>query len=175
MPITYTNDFHSLIQTCATDSTLAHFKTFMFGKPDEINFDHNIDFGDYSNAYNAGEPKNDIAHDLCLITYPTTKIVDLYKQRQIWQYDIYACRLLANADVKTFTKDENFSGLDLKIWKMLLALNSCTNRIIDSSVARDYGLFNDKLMVVKATVQWELNSVCTPTVISEEIDDCIDD
>lgn len=174
MPITYTNDFHSLIQTCATDSSLAHFKTFMFGKPEEINFDHNINFGNYTNAYSDGEPQNDIAHDLCLITYPRTEIVDLYMQRQIWQYDIYACRLLADADVKLITKAENFAGLDLKIWKMLLALNSCTNRIIDSSISRDYGLFNDKLMVVKASVQWELNSVCPPAVIVEEIDDCVD-
>ena len=57
---------------------------------------------------------------------------------------------------------------------MLLAFNSCDNRVIDSRLARDYGLFNDKLMVVKASIQWELNSVCPPATIIEEIDDCID-
>ena len=112
----------------------------MFGKPEEINFDHNISFGNHSNIFSDGEPKNDLAHDLCLVTYPSTEIVDLYKQRQIWQYDIFACRLLADANVKLITKAQNFAGLDLKIWKMLLALNSCTNRIIDSSISRDYGL-----------------------------------
>ena len=174
MPIEYTDEFHSLTQTCALDASLSHFKTFMFGKPEEINFDHNINFGDYSTAWTGTAASNENAHDLCLITYPRTEIVDLYKQTQIWQFDLYACRLIADSYVKTFTKEQNFAGLDLKIWKMLLALNSCTNRVIDSSVVRDFGLFNDKLMVVRASVQWELNSVCTPTTIAEEIEECVD-
>ena len=164
----YTNEFHDLIETCATDSSIANFRTFMFGKPEEINFDHNIDFGNYANAWTGTAPSNANAHDLCSLTYPSTRIVDLYSVRHIWQFDVYACRLLTDATVKTFTKAQNFSGLDLKMWKMLLAFNSCTNRVID------YGLFNDKLMVIKASVQWELNSVCTPAVIIEEIEDCID-
>jgi len=174
MAFEYTNDFFSLINTCATDASIANFKSFMFGKPEEINFDHNINFGDYTGAWNGTAPTNSNSHDLCLVTYPSSEIVDLYKARHIWQFDIFACRLLSDSKVKTFTKSQNFGGLDLKIWQMLLAFNSCSNRVINSKLFRDYGLFNDKLMVVKASIQWELNSVCPVSVIVEEIDDCID-
>jgi hypothetical protein len=114
----YTDQFHNLIETCATNSGICNFKTFMFGKPEEINFDHNIDFGDYTNAYNVDSPDNTNSHDLCSLGYPSSIITDVSLFRHHWQFDIYACRLLSDSIVKTFTKAQNFAGLDLKIWNM---------------------------------------------------------
>ena len=45
---------------------------------------------------------------------------------------------------------------------------------MDSRIERDYGLFNDKLMVVKATIVWELNMICGATSVTTEVDECID-
>ena len=172
MAFEYTNEFYDLINTCATDSDIANFKTFMFGKPEEINFDHNIDFGDYSTAWTGAASSNANAHDLCSLSYPKTELIDLYEGKFNWTFDIYACRLLSDSNVKTFTKAQNFGGLDLKIWKMLQAFSSCTNRVLDSKIYRDYGMFNDKLIVVKATIVWELNVICSFDDIVEEM--CVD-
>ena len=174
MAFEYTNDFYDLINDCATNSSIANFKSFMFGKPEEINFDHNINFGDYSTAWTGTTPSNANSHDLCSLGYPRTELIDLYEGKFNWTFDIYACRLISDASVQTFTKAENFGGLDLKIYKMLQAFNSCTNRVLDSKIQRDYGMFNDKLMVVKATIVWELNVVCTTTEMVEETEVCVD-
>lgn len=174
MAFEYTNEFYDLINTAATNSDIANFKTFMFGKPEEINFDHNINFGDYTNAWTGTAPSNTDAHDLCSLSYPRTELIDLYEGRFNWTFDIYACRLLSDSNVKGFTKAQNFGGLDLKIWKMVQAFNSCTNRVLDSRIQRDYGLFNDKLMVVKATIVWELNVICPTTEMASEEEICVD-
>ena len=115
MAFEYTNDVYDLINSCATSPSIANFKSFMFGKPEEINFDHNIDFGNYSTAWTGSESSNANAHDLCSFGYPKTELVDLYDGRFNWTFDIYACRLLSDSDVKTFTKAQNFGGLDFKI------------------------------------------------------------
>lgn len=177
MPFEYTNEFHDLINTCATSSGICNFKTFMFGKPEEINFDHNINFGDYSSAWTGTTHDNTVAHDLCSLTYPKTDMVDMYKGIFNWTFDIYACRLISDSNVKALTIEQNFGGLDYKIWKMISAFNSCDNRVLNSTLYRDYGSFNDKLIVVKASLVWQLNMICPTTTmidgVTEEV--CIDD
>tara|TARA_R110002020_G_scaffold290128_2_gene505579 strand:- start:16319 stop:16855 length:537 start_codon:yes stop_codon:yes gene_type:complete len=162
----------------AMNAGICNFKSFMFGKPEEINFDHDINFGDYSGAWSGGaltgNPDNTNAHDLCSLGYPKSELTDIYENRHNWHFDIYACRLLSDSNVKALNKSQNFAGLDLKIWKMIWALNTCTNRVMDTTIHRDYGLFNDKLMVVRATIIWELNMICGASTVITEVDECID-
>lgn len=175
----YTSQFYNMVYQMAMNSSICNFQSFMFGKPDEINFDHNINFGDYSTAWSGGDavtgvPDNTNAHDLCSLGYPQSELTDIQQNRHNWHFEIYACRLLADSNVKNLSKAQNFAGLDLKIWQMIWALNTCTNRVMDSRIERDYGLFNDKLMVVKANIIWELNMICGATSVTTEVDECID-
>jgi len=156
----YTSALVQGIEAMATNASIANFKTFKFAKPEEINFDHDINYGDYTNGWTGTAASNANSHDICLMTYPKSTVTDVTNQRQVFQFSLYACRLLGNNLVKGWTKEQNFSGLDLKIWNLLIGMNSCDNKVLDTDIVRDYGLFNDKLMVVRADVSWEFNSVC---------------
>ena len=166
MAVTYTSALVDQVWAYAIADDIANFNRFTLGKPEHINFDHNMDFGDYSGAWAANQHDNSVAHDFCLMTYPKSTVTDVDFQRQHYEFSLYACRLLSDTYVKSYQIHHNFAGLDFKLWKMLMAMHSCDNKVLDTSFHRDLGLFNDKLMVVRCDVMWEMNSICEVEVVN---------
>lgn len=127
-------------QTCAQ---AAGFSTIKFGKPEAINFDHNINY------------------DLLNIDYPTTYIAEGVKE--VYTFELILARpasLGSTKGVQVFDSDvvSIFSELELKCWNMLSCLalgisggGGCKAHIPKHKIqmVRDKGVFNDNLVIIK--------------------------
>ena len=107
MAYSTTYNLTSLMTDFKTCATAAGFATIKFGKPEAINFDHNI------------------SYDLLNINYPTTYIAEGAKE--VYTFELIVARpasLGSTQGVQVFDDDvvSIFSELELKVWNMLSCL-----------------------------------------------------
>ena len=143
MSYSTTYNLVSLMTDFKSCATAAGFDTVKFGKPDAINFDHNIDY------------------DLLNINYPTTYIAEGVKE--VYTFDCIIARphsLGSTQGVQVFDDDvvAIMAELELKCWNMLSCLalgisggGGCKAHIPKHKIqiVRDKGTFNDKLITLR--------------------------
>tara|TARA_R110002074_G_scaffold161515_3_gene319708 strand:+ start:1471 stop:2208 length:738 start_codon:yes stop_codon:yes gene_type:complete len=136
------------MQTCATN---AGFSTFKFGKPDHINFDHNIKY------------------DLLNLEYPSSRIYDVNSGVQVYNCRITAARPTSIADLTGVQHLDNvhviMTALENRIWSFLACVgagNNCQDIIPKETIAinRDKGTHNDNLVTLECTFSVEVFSNC---------------
>lgn len=144
MSYTTTYNLVSLMTDFKSCATAAGFDTIKFGKPEEINFDHNIDY------------------DLLNINYPTSFVAEGVKE--VYTFDLVIARPLSLGSTQGVQLFDDatvaiFAELELKFWNMLSCLalgisggGGCKAHVPKHkiTIVRDKGAFNDNLIVLKA-------------------------
>ena len=160
-----TNTLVKKIRDCAK----CVFATTMFGKPEHINFDHDIEY--YiappnrctESRWPAGGVKYSVAgelRDLLNIDYPTSQIMDVYNNKQQYTFSLMAARVIDEQDDND-SIEKKFADLEAKMWNMLQCLSDCDIIVLPGvQVLRDKGTFNDKLVTVNFTFDLDVYSYC---------------
>lgn len=153
------------IRECAKCS----FASTMFGKPEHINFDHDIIYyipipNDCdSSAWPAGGVKYHVPgeiRDLINIDYPTSVISDAYKNTQQYSFSIIAARVI-DEKYDAASIEEKFADLEAKVWKMIECLSDCDIIVLPGTqITREKGTFNDKLVTVTFALDLDVYSYC---------------
>ena len=138
-----TYNLTSLMDDFKTCAIAAGFCTVKFGKPDHINFDHNI------------------CYDLLNIDYPTSYIAEGVKE--VYTFDLILARPGRRASKEGIAIFDDFAvkamaDLELKLWNMLSCLalgisggGGCKAHVPKHKVQiiRDKGTYNDNLITLK--------------------------
>ena len=137
-----TYDLTSLMTDFQTCAKAAGFCSVKFGKPEHINFDHNI------------------CYDLLNINYPTSYVAEGVKE--VYTFELILARPLKRSSKDGVTKFDNdtivaMAALELKLWNMLSCLalgisggGGCKAHIPKHKIQilRDKGTFNDNLITL---------------------------
>ena len=166
------------------------FATTMFGKPEHINFDHDIVyyipppndcFPTESMFYGPGEGcRSDSSNwnaaqgqceypmystpweirDLLNIDYPTSLITNVEEGRHTYRFGLTAARLIDEQNDNDLDL-KKFKDLEDKMWKILQCMNTCDAIVEDGvTVTRDKGTFNDKLITVNFNFEIDIYATC---------------
>lgn len=132
------------------------FATTMFGKPEHINFDHDIVY----TIPAGGECGPQEVRDLLNIDYPTSEIIDVYDNRHIYTFSLIGARLIDEQNDNDLI-ELKFSQLEDKIWRLIECLSDCDIIVMPGvKISRDSGTFNDKLVTVNFTFDLDVYSAC---------------
>tara|TARA_R110000803_G_scaffold25308_3_gene60468 strand:- start:1371 stop:1883 length:513 start_codon:yes stop_codon:yes gene_type:complete len=145
------------------------FSSTMFGKPEHINFDHDIVYyipppNDCSiNTWPYGGVKYKVAgeiRDLLNIDYPSSLIEDVYNNKQQYSFSLIAARFIDVQDDED-SVEQKFSDLENKVWKLIERLSDCDIIVMPGvQITRDVGTFNDKLVTVTFSLELDVYSFC---------------
>lgn len=145
------------------------FASTLFGKPEHINFDHDIVYyiappnACFENRWPSGGVKYSVAgeiRDLLNIDYPTSQILDVYNNKQQYSFSLMAGRVIDEQEDND-SIEQKFADLEEKMWKMLQCLSDCDIIVLPGvQVNRDKGTFNDKLVTVNFTFDLDVYSYC---------------
>lgn len=153
------------IKSCAN----CVFAESIFGKPEHINFDHDITYyipppnSCFPNPWPAGGVKYNVngeIRDLLNIDYPTSQISDVYQNKQQYSFSLIAARVIDDLD-DSDSIEKKFSELEEKMWKLLQCLSNCDIIVLPGvQVTREKGTFNDKLVTVNFNIDLDVFSYC---------------
>mgnify|MGYP003628134343 CR=1 FL=1 len=163
-----TQNTYSLVEKIKTHAVCIFAET-MFGKPEHINFDHDIIYyipppnicssnpwpEDGRKYYVPGEIR-----DLLHIGYPTSQISDVYANKQQYSFTLIAARVIDEQDDVDIV-EKKFSDLETKMWLLFERLSDCDVIILPGvQVTREKGTFNDKLVTVTYNIDLDVFSAC---------------
>ena len=147
------------IKSCAN----CVFAASIFGKPEHINFDHDITYYCSPNPWPAGGVKYNVdgeIRDLLNIDYPTSQVMDVYQNKQQYSFSLIAARVIDEQDDNDII-EKKFADLESKMWEILQCLSNCDIIVLPGvQVTREKGTFNDKLVTVNFNIDLDVYSYC---------------